>query len=294
MAKLQLQGLSSNRNQLAHGYIVSAIDYVWAQQQSELLAKAILCKHNIDNISQACNECQSCTLYEAGNHPDLKIVDGGSDTVGIDEIRELSSFLHKTPQISGSQMVLIKSADNMTENAANALLKTLEEPTPHSYVLLQSAKLHSLLATIRSRCQILTLEKPQRQQLKLDMPHIPDYIWGFYQNAQQVVAQLSNEQLAEFEQVFSYFKGWLQRKNTATELLQLTEKLDNGSAFLIYLLQRRLTQLLIQQNDTNKHNVAQDAVDLINQHLQLSTLRNNDKTAITALLVQLESVLFNY
>lgn len=103
----------------------------------------------------------------AGSHPDLLIVErgGGQEDddgpkkrdIGVEEIRRLGHFLRLTPAVGGWRVVIVDSADDLTRNAANALLKLLEEPPSKVLILLISNSSYSLLPTIRSRCRRLVL-----------------------------------------------------------------------------------------------------------------------------------------
>lgn len=104
-----------------------------------------------------CGSCRGCQLLDAGTHPDFQAVqpeeEGKEITIG--QIRELLTWQTLTPQYGRSRIVIIEPADRMNANAANALLKTLEEPGRDALLLLVSARPAALLPTIRSRCQQL-------------------------------------------------------------------------------------------------------------------------------------------
>ncbi|QQD21495.1 DNA polymerase III subunit delta' [Oceanospirillaceae bacterium ASx5O] len=126
-------------------------------------AQWLLCQNR---SGQACGECHSCKLWAAGSHPDflLCVPEEGSRQIRIDAIRKVNEFLAQTPQISQSQVVILSPVEVMNSNAANALLKTLEEPAGESYLLLETERFGSVLPTIRSRCQRLTLATPSAAQ----------------------------------------------------------------------------------------------------------------------------------
>jgi DNA polymerase-3 subunit delta' len=102
-------------------------------------------------------------LDEPGDlHPDLHRVRPEDDkqTIGVDQVREMTAALALTPHIAGLKLVVIESAERMTIAAANALLKSLEEPTPNTYLFLLAERPGRLAATVRSRCQQLALKAP--------------------------------------------------------------------------------------------------------------------------------------
>jgi DNA polymerase III subunit delta' len=119
----------------------------------------------------------------AGSHADLLVLE--SDTITVEEVRKVAEFLSLTPAESSWRVVIVDTADAMNRNAANALLKTLEEPPPNAILLLVSHSPGSLLPTIRSRCRTLRMqpltEPDFTRAMALVNPHEPamDYHrWG--------------------------------------------------------------------------------------------------------------------
>lgn len=113
-----------------------------------------------------CGQCRACQLVQAGSHPDQRLIepDGKSLTIKVDVIREIAHFMHETAQQGGNKVIRLTRADRMNHNAANALLKMLEEPTPNTFLLLETESLSRLLPTVRSRCRLLRLDRPTAEQ----------------------------------------------------------------------------------------------------------------------------------
>ena len=133
------------------------------------LAKFLLCQAVDKKTAKRnayCNQCHSCKLIDAGSHPDYFICDqeAKGKQIKVDTIRKLNDFISKTPQISACQVVQIYPLEAMNPNASNALLKTLEEPSGESYLLLMAERLGSVLPTIRSRTQRISLHPPNTEQ----------------------------------------------------------------------------------------------------------------------------------
>ncbi|CCU72077.1 hypothetical protein TOL_1653 [Thalassolituus oleivorans MIL-1] len=126
------------------------------------IARWLLCQNPSDD---ACGHCHSCQLWAAGSHPDFQIgqPEEGSRQIRIDTVRHINDFISQTPQISRCQVVIIRPVEVMNTNAANALLKTLEEPPGESFLLLETERFGSVLPTIRSRCQRLSLAAPKAE-----------------------------------------------------------------------------------------------------------------------------------
>lgn len=121
------------------------------------LGQLLLCKAKQgDNI---CGQCQSCLLNAANTHPDLYVVESDKQ-IGVDQIREAIKKLGSSAHMSGAKVLIIYHAHTMTESSANALLKTLEEPTGNTFLLLTTDKPERILPTIKSRCEKLALPVP--------------------------------------------------------------------------------------------------------------------------------------
>jgi DNA polymerase III subunit delta' len=112
--------------------------------------------------ARPCGACGGCTLFRAGNHPDyhpIQIEDDAS-VIKVDQIRELATTLSMRSYRGGMQVATIDAADTMNTNAFNALLKTLEEPSQDTLLVLAASRLERLPRTIVSRCQRLPIALP--------------------------------------------------------------------------------------------------------------------------------------
>jgi len=106
----------------------------------------------------ACGHCKTCLLANNRSYPDHLTLELTGTSIGIEEVRKTNAFLEKTAHIGKFKSILIPDAQNMTVAAANALLKTLEEPSPNSIIILLSHDIELLLPTIISRCRLLTMK----------------------------------------------------------------------------------------------------------------------------------------
>jgi len=115
-----------------------------------------------DEFGKACGHCDSCKLLQAGTHPDFLYLapESPDKAIKVDVIRQLCQALTLTSQYEGYKVVIIASADNMNVNAANSLLKTLEEPGANTVLILESSRAYRLPVTIRSRCQTVKFLTP--------------------------------------------------------------------------------------------------------------------------------------
>ncbi|NMP15556.1 DNA polymerase III subunit delta' [Thalassotalea sp. Y01] len=128
------------------------------------LGNSLLCE-NIEQTNEPCGQCKTCQLLKAQSHPDFVVIDNDDKTIGVDLVRKACQFLEKTAQLGRNKVVMISHCENMTESAANALLKTLEEPTNNSFLLLVCNDIEQLLPTIISRCSKVAITPPQGEQL---------------------------------------------------------------------------------------------------------------------------------
>ncbi len=149
-------------NQLPHALLLSGSPGIGKHRLALAFAQSILCTEH----ESACGNCHSCKLWVAGNHPDFRHLtpEEGKQVISIDQVRSLLEFAYKTAQISPTKIVVVWPADLMNRNAANALLKCLEEPPSSTQFVLSSANPGRLPATIRSRCQVLRVSTPDKQQ----------------------------------------------------------------------------------------------------------------------------------
>ncbi len=123
-------------------------------------AKGLLCSES------GCGICESCLSVQANTHPDLEFFRRDGLTLKVDEIRELIGRASWEPAISKFRVIIIEDADRLTESAANALLKAIEEPGSRTIWLLCAPSTVDILPTIRSRCRIAVLQAPNQEEIK--------------------------------------------------------------------------------------------------------------------------------
>ena len=156
------QALAGKR--LAHAQLVCGVPGIGKRAFARWLARLLLCERpELEGHVRFCDVCKSCRLTKAGTHPDLMLLtpEESARSIGVDAVRAFSAQLALTAQLSGNRVGILDPADTMTTNAANGLLKSLEEPPPGTYLILISDFPARLLATIRSRCQRIELHKPE-------------------------------------------------------------------------------------------------------------------------------------
>ncbi len=125
------------------------------------LARLLLCSQPDAGLN--CGRCKSCALTASGSHSDFRWLqpEGKSQIIKVDQVRAAIDFLSRTAALGQHKVVVIQPADRMNANAANALLKALEEPAAGSYLVLVCDRFYGLPATVRSRCQVLNVGVPE-------------------------------------------------------------------------------------------------------------------------------------
>lgn len=153
-----------NVDRLPHALLLLGIPGVGKAEFARAFSQAILCSAPLAQ-AQACGQCRPCRLLAGNSHPDLMWImpEEGSRVIKIDQIREVVHFINSTPLLGGYRVVILNPASAMNTYAANALLKTLEEPTPNVVFLLLHDQKSRLPATIMSRCQRVLFPVPTRE-----------------------------------------------------------------------------------------------------------------------------------
>jgi len=137
---------------ISHAYLFSGPRGTGKTTIARLLAKAVNCENRKPNEFEPCNRCSSCIEINQNRAIDLIEIDAASNR-GIDEMRELRKGISFTPSKSKYKVFIIDEAHQLTREAANALLKTLEEPPAHVIFILATTEIQKMIATILSRCQ---------------------------------------------------------------------------------------------------------------------------------------------
>ena len=147
---------------LPHALLLAGLPGIGKRAFGQWLVEALLCLERTDE--GACGRCGACRQMLGDAHPDYRALhpDGAGETIRIEAVRALVDWLQLTARGGGRRTALLFGADTLNRNAANALLKTLEEPGEQGFLVLVADRPAALPATVRSRCQTLTLHAGER------------------------------------------------------------------------------------------------------------------------------------
>lgn len=164
---------------VSHAYILNGEKGSGKKLLANLFAMSLLCKDR-DEDGDACGKCRSCRQALSGNHPDIiRVTHKKPNTISVDDIREqVNNDIVIRPYSSEYKIYIIPGADQMTVQAQNALLKTIEEPPRYAVIMLLTENADTLLPTIRSRCVMMKLRNIKDQLVKkylMEQMEIPDY-----------------------------------------------------------------------------------------------------------------------
>lgn len=162
---------------VSHAYIFNGEEGMGKKLLAAAFSKTLQCE---EKGIISCDRCKSCLQADSQNHPDILRVTHEKVSIGVDDIRtQVNADILVKPYNSPYKIYIIDEADKMTEQAQNALLKTIEEPPEYAVILLLTSNVSVLLPTILSRCVVLHLKPVDKQTIKeflMQQHHIPDYM----------------------------------------------------------------------------------------------------------------------
>ena len=159
--------LSSER--VSHAYLFCGPRGTGKTSTGRILAKAVNCLTN--GKGEPCNSCSMCQAITEGRALDVIEIDAASNT-GVDDIRSLREKVSYAPNQARFKVYIIDEVHMLSNNASNALLKTLEEPPPYVIFILATTEAHKVLSTIRSRCQCFDFRRISQADIVSKLSHI--------------------------------------------------------------------------------------------------------------------------
>ncbi|QHE59664.1 DNA polymerase III subunit delta' [Rossellomorea vietnamensis] len=198
---LQMLQNSILKDRVAHAYLFEGEKGTRKKEMSMLFAKALLCLNRVDG--KPCEDCSNCKRINHGNHPDLHVVEPDGLSIKKDQIKSLQEEFSKTGVESKKKIYIIVHGDKMTANAANSLLKFLEEPLADTTAILITGNIHRILPTILSRCQTVSFKPLPKEQLTQQLleegipPHFATLAANLTNHYEEAVEICQNEWFAQ-------------------------------------------------------------------------------------------------
>lgn len=238
---------SVNANRFHHGQLFYGLPGVGKQVMVEQLANALLCLQ--PNSLTPCGQCKSCYLNQANTHPDKRVISVEGQSIGVDEIRSVSDFMSQSAAQNGAKVVVINDCHKMTTAAANALLKTLEEPSQRRYLLLTTSELAQLPATILSRCAKTDIVVKSPELATTWLGSIIDsqqYPWLdlFYAQPLLVSHWQNNDLLETVDKLYKFATSLKDSHNFSSLASILSKQPALTSVFILFLNAHLKAQLL--------------------------------------------------
>jgi DNA polymerase-3 subunit delta' len=265
-----------------HALLVQAIEGMGDDALVWGISRWLMCQQ--PEGLKSCGHCHGCQLMQANTHPDWYRLEAekGKSTLGIDAVRQVTEKLYHFGQQGGAKVVWLPDASQLSEAAANALLKTLEEPPSRCWFFLSTREPSRLLATLRSRCMTLHLSPPEEAQ---------SLSWLKKQATQPELALLTALRLSAGAPAAALnllsASHWQSRQKLCDalpaalqqDILQLLPLLnaDDAAVRISWLLSLLLDAMKWQQGAVQwLSNVdRQDSVSLLAQHFAASALNNS-------------------
>lgn len=232
--------LLATQQRMAHALLISGMAGLGKRPLANALSAFLLCKQPINQ--QACGQCKSCLLLAAGNHPDILLLNPESNTIGVDDIRRLIEFTQGAAQQQGNRVIILPQAQRMSEAAANALLKTLEEPPQGCFLLLLSEQPQRLKATLLSRCQQWRVAPLNETALlswlaeQCEKP-IPAFLYRYTGGAPlQALALLEGSEAQHIATLLHMLQAFMQEEVALAVLVKELENRDDNRAILGFFI----------------------------------------------------------
>lgn len=229
---------------VSHAYIIQGEAGSGKKMLANTFATALQCENLQLPIVEPCGHCASCKQAASQNHPDIRRVTHEKATIGVDDIRlQLNNDILIRPYKGPYKIYIIEEAEKMTEQAQNAILKTIEEPPDYAVILLLTVNAKLLLPTILSRCILLNLHSVARDEIKqLLIKHhgISDYMAEiaadfadgvpgkaiayaqsseFISQKEEIIYILRHFDTISSQELYKKIKEWAGRKSEILDLL---------------------------------------------------------------------------
>ncbi|MCL1123454.1 DNA polymerase III subunit delta' [Shewanella surugensis] len=270
--------LRLKQNNYGHAYLIGLEKGYGGDLLGLDMAKSLLCDKA--TARGGCGFCKACQLFEANNHPDFYLIKADGHQIKVDQIRDLCQRLTATAQQGGRRVALLLNSERLNIAAANALLKTLEEPGKETVLLLQSDTPSRLMATISSRCQRMDVPLPTlieiKSWLKQQADVLQDVTWCL-PVVGGPIALAHSLKAGEYARLLCWRKAWAQSLSSgrlSNELMNLDEQQVLDAINILFLV---LKQKLIKQVDLDamiRMKIVDFSTHIMQQYHQLKIMPN--------------------
>ncbi|KJY83466.1 DNA polymerase III subunit delta' [Vibrio galatheae] len=229
-------------DRFSNAALLIAQEGMGSEQLVEHFSRAVMCQNY---PAEACGFCHGCQLMESNSHPDYHIIKPEKEgkSITVEQIRQCNRIAQESSQLSGMRLFVIEPAEAMNESAANALLKTLEEPSATCLFLLVTHRASALLPTITSRCQQWSLSTPETQVItqwlsKAAQKNVPEYAAHLNNNAPLATLDFINQdKVSQYLAIESQLIAHCQNQADVTKLAkELASHPAESLHWLWYLL----------------------------------------------------------
>lgn len=275
---------------VAHAYLFTGPRGTGKKKAAIQMAKAIFCDQRKNGDS--CDTCMNCRRVEHGNHPDLHLIEPEGRSIKIDQIRELRKEFNYSVVEAKTKIYILVDADTMTREAANSLLKFLEEPIGNVIAILLTTNQHSMLPTILSRCQVIPFHELPWQEIAAEaisagiQPSLARVAAQITGSVEEVMQLCHRDTFAQLRKVVIKFYAGL-HLNKSRALLKLHDLILSDPQFkdeielflsLSIILHHDLMYLLLNQEDMIAN---QDAIDSLRMDAKgLTVLQVSERIAL--------------
>ncbi|WP_042353295.1 DNA polymerase III subunit delta' [Bacillus massiliigorillae] len=259
----QMLSNSLAKKRVAHAYLFEGERGTGKKEASILLAKSLYCEQ-LDENNQPCNHCANCRRISSGNHPDVHLIEPDGLSIKKDQIHLLQDEFSKKSVESERKVYIIEAAEKMTVQAANSLLKFLEEPLSETTAILITEQSQRILPTIVSRCQMITFQPLSSEQIKnrlveegvdIQTAAIASHLTNHFEEARAIsfddwFAQAQRKVLKLYEVLNqNYMKGLLYLQEEWLDHFKDKEQIDRGLDLLL-LIYKDLLYIQLDQKDS--------------------------------------------